>query len=220
MIVTIDGPAGAGKSTAARKLAEKLGIAYLDTGATYRAATLKAMGSGIDLSDPSSLLRAVREMGLEMRSGPDGVRVLLDGRDVTDGIRTRAVTDNSHYVASSPATREVLVDLQRRLGRQLGDFVAEGRDQGSVVFPQADMKFYLNASPEMRARRRCDEMQARGAHDEFDEVLEAILRRDLRDKTRAVGALVRPQGAVEIDTTDMTIEEMTAELLRHVEAMA
>ena len=218
MIVTIDGPAGSGKSTAARNLAGKLDIAFLDTGATYRATTLKALREGADLEDEAELTEIARRMDLEMRPHCDGVHVFLDGRDVTDEIRSAEVTDNTHYVARSAGVREILVELQRRLGAQLGDFVAEGRDQGSVVFPDADFKFFLAASPEVRARRRHAEMVEAGQDVTYDDVLRGIVRRDGRDRNRSVAPLVKPPGAVEIDTTDNTIEQTTEELLRAVEA--
>ncbi len=217
MIITIDGPAGSGKSTAARELAKALGISYLDTGATYRAVTLEAIRQGTDLTDDTGLSTIAREVDIRLVPEPQGVRVVLDGRDVTRRIRSAEVSDNSHYVARSPTCREILVALQRELGEQLGDFVAEGRDQGSVVFPDADIKFYLDAAPETRARRRYDEMKANGEQVEFDQVLQAILERNGKDRTRAVAPLVKPENAVELDTTDMDIPQVVAELLEHVE---
>ena len=218
MIVTIDGPAGSGKSTAARGLAKALGVAYLDTGATYRAATLKALTEGVSLQDPAALAELAAGMDLTLRPGPDALGVRLDGRDVSDAIRSPDVTDNSHYIASAPQVRRVLVALQRRLGAELGSFVAEGRDQGSAVFPDADVKFYLDAAPEVRARRRCDEMAARGQDAEYTHVLDAIRRRDHRDRSRDADPLVIPGGAVVVDTSDMTVDEMIAELCLRVEA--
>lgn len=218
MIITMDGPAGSGKSTAARELAKSLGIAFLDTGATYRAATYKAMSEGVDMADEAALVESARGAVIELDPRPDGVRVLLDGQDVSTEIRSAEVTDHSGHIALSPAVRDVLVDLQRRIGASLGDFVAEGRDQGSVVFPHADLKFYLDASPDVRARRRTDEMHQRGEQADFDEVRRAILERDERDSTRPVAPLVRPEGAVVIDTSAMTIEQVVAELLRIVES--
>jgi cytidylate kinase len=218
MIVTIDGPAGSGKSTAARNLAGKLKIAFLDTGATYRAATLKALREGADLEDEAELTEIARRMDLKMHPRYDGVHVFLDGRDVTNDIRSAKVTENSHYVARSSVVREVLVELQQRLGAGLGDFVAEGRDQGSVVFPDADFKFFLVANPEVRARRRHAEMVEAGQDVTYEDVLQAIVRRDGRDRSRSVAPLVKPPGSVEIDTTDNTIEQTTEELLRAVEA--
>ncbi len=218
MIITIDGPAGSGKSTAARELAARLQIAYLDTGATYRAATLAALRAGVDLEDEAALTRIARNMDLEMRPERDGTHVLLSGQDVTADIRSAEVTDNAHYIASSAAAREVLVELQRRLGAQLRDFVAEGRDQGSVVFPDADAKFFLVADPKVRAKRRREEMLASGHDANLDEVLQAILRRDERDSNRDIAPMIKPEGAIELDTTNNTIEQTTAELLRLLEA--
>ena len=218
MIITIDGPAGSGKSTAARKLAEALGIAFLDTGATYRAATFKALRDGVDMADEAALLASTQSADIELLPGPEGMRVLLDGRDVSREIRSAEVTDNSHHIAGSPAVRDVLVQLQRRIGRHLGDFVAEGRDQGSVVFPDADVKFYLDASPEVRAKRRTAEMLAAGHQVDYQQVLQAIIDRDDRDRSRPVAPLVKPAGAVVVDTSGLAIEQTTAALLQAVEA--
>ncbi|MDY6913334.1 MAG: (d)CMP kinase [Planctomycetota bacterium] len=217
MIITIDGPAGAGKSTVARRLAGRLGIAYLDTGTTYRAVTLKALRDKVNLADASALAETARRANIELTCLPDGTRVLLDGRDVTQEIRSAEVSEKSHHIAQSPGAREVLVELQRRLGKSIGAFVAEGRDQGSVVFPEADVKFYLDAKPSVRARRRCDEMADRGEQADYQGVLAAILRRDSRDRRRDVAPLVKPKGAVEIDTSDMTIEQVVDHLVNCLE---
>ena len=219
MIVTIDGPAGSGKSTAARGLAKALGVAYLDSGATYRAATLKALRQGVDLEDSAALVELAARMDLKLIPAPESLHVELDGQDVSDAIRSADVTDNSHHIASPPEVRRVLVALQRRIGSELGDFVTEGRDQGSAVFPDADVKFYLDAAPEVRARRRCAEMADRGERADYPHVLDAIVRRDHRDSTRSVNPLVRPRGAVTVDTSDKTIAEMVAVMHRHVEAV-
>ncbi|MCJ7544836.1 MAG: (d)CMP kinase, partial [Phycisphaerae bacterium] len=162
MVITIDGPAGSGKSTAARELARALGIAFLDTGATYRAVTLKALREGVDPNDTDALVAVAKGARIEVIPTEQGARVMLDGCDVTAEIRSVEVTENAHYVADSPPVREVLVALQRRLGEGLGSFVTEGRDQGSVVFPEADVKFYLDASPRVRAERRAGELHATG----------------------------------------------------------
>ena len=217
MIITIDGPAGVGKSTAARKLAESLGIAYLDTGATYRAVTLKALRDNVDLTDAEALAAAARSADIRLIPDADGVRVLLDGEDVSDAIRAVDVTNNAHYVANCPPCREVLVGLQRQLGAALGDFVAEGRDQGTVVFPDADVKFYFDADPTIRAERRQADLLAAGEPAEIDAVLTDIETRDHRDRTRPVAPLTRPDGAIDIDTTGKTIEQVQADLLAHVE---
>jgi len=220
MIITIDGPAGTGKSTAARELARALGIACLDTGATYRAVTLAALRAGVDLTDEEALLELARPLKLELEYAGDEMRVILNGEDVSREIRSAEVSDNSHHVARAGDVRELLVAIQRetgqRLAEQRGGFVAEGRDQGSVVFPDADVKFYLDADPHVRARRRYDELIADGEKVEYEKVLEAVLTRDGRDRSRAIAPLVKPEGAHEIDTTDMGIAEVTAELLRLV----
>ena len=217
MIVTIDGPAGVGKSTAARMLASSLGIAYLDTGATYRAVTLKALRENIELADPDAIADLARHADIRLTCRQDGVGVTLDGEDVSDDIRSLDVTNNAHYVAGCAAAREVLVALQRQIGSELGSFVAEGRDQGSVVFPDADVKFYIDADPEVRARRRCDELAAAGKPVALETVLADVLQRDDRDRSRPIAPLVKPDGAIEIDTTSKTVEQVFGELLRWVE---
>jgi cytidylate kinase len=218
MIITIDGPAGSGKSTAARRLAAALGIPYLDTGATYRAVTYKAMLAGVDLTDPHKLAAVAADMRLELSPQPQGVRVMLDGQDVSLAIRSANVSEKTQYAARFRQVRAVLVDLQRRIGMQLGSFVSEGRDQGSVVFPHADLKFYLDASPAVRARRRYEELTAIGEDVKYEEILQAITDRDGRDRSRAVAPLVKPAGAIEMDTSDMDIEQVTEALRRAVEA--
>ncbi len=220
MIVTMDGPAGSGKSTAARLLAEALGVAHLDTGATYRAVTLAALRCGVDLTDEAGLAKLAEDADIRFEPAEGPARVLLDGEDVSEDIRSAAVSDNSHYIAAAPGVRKVLVALQRRMGadlaRQTGGVVAEGRDQGSVVFPNADVKFYLDASPEVRARRRTDELLAAGEEATCEDVLDAIRTRDHRDSTRALDPMVTPAGAAVIDTTNMTPEQVAAELVRRV----
>lgn len=218
MIVTIDGPAGSGKSTAARELARALGIAFLDTGATYRAVTLKALREGVDPNDTDALVAVAKAARIEVIPTEHGTAVTLDGRDVTAEIRSVEVTENAHYVADSPPVREVLVALQRRLGSALGSFVTEGRDQGSVVFPEADIKFYLDASPTVRAERRARELHAAGQQVAVEEVERSILQRDRRDSNRSVAPLTKPPGAIQIDTSHMDIPAMTAALLAAVEA--
>jgi CMP/dCMP kinase len=218
MIVTIDGPAGSGKSTAARELAKALGIAHLDTGATYRAVTLKALRENIDLSNEAALADVARRADIRMEASPRGLRVLLDGCDVSAEIRRPEVTENASRIASCSAVRHVLVELQRKIGAELGSFVTEGRDQGSVVFPHADVKFYIDAPPEVRAQRRCEELRAAGETVDIEQVLADMNNRDHRDSHRAVAPLIKPVDAIEITTEGKAIPEVTAELLRHVEA--
>ena len=218
MRITIDGPAGSGKSTVARRLAQALGIAFLDTGATYRAVTLKALREGVDMLNEQVVTELARRANIQLIPEASGSRVLLDGQDVTREIRSPQVTDNVHYVARCGAARQVLVELQRRLGEALGHFVTEGRDQGSVVFPSVPVKFYLDASAEVRARRRHEELLAAGETVCYDDILSAIVQRDQRDQSRRVAPLVKPTGAIVIDTSDKTIDEVTQAMLRCVEA--
>ena len=213
MIVTIDGPAASGKSTAARLLARKLGIAYLDTGAMYRAVTLAGMRRGIDLADPRAIAQVARAVRIDLEPAADGLRVLLDGQDVTDAIRDNEVSRLSSHAASNADVRAVLVAAQQRVGRQWRSLVTEGRDQGSVVFPDADLKVYLDASEEVRARRRQAELAGRGKSLPFVQVLQEIRARDASDRSRDVGPLRVPDGAAVVDTTALAIHETLAKLL-------
>lgn len=195
----------------------RLGVAYLDTGATYRGLAHHAVASGTDLKDQHALADLARRIDLRLIPDDSGVRVLISGKDVSAEIRTPEITALTRHTAGSALVRGVLVDLQRRIGSQLGDFVTEGRDQGSVVFPDADVKFYLDASPEIRARRRTDELLAGGVEADYDEILQSIIDRDRRDIARRVGPLVKPDGAIVIDTSDMNVDQVTEAMARAVE---
>ena len=210
-VITLDGPAGAGKSTVARRLADKLGLKFLDTGAMYRAFTWAALARNVDLRDPEALVRLIRDSHLDFERG----RTMLDGWDITDEIRAERVTKNAVHVADPPSVREELVKLQREFGRE-GGLVTEGRDQGTVVFPDADFKFYLDAAIDVRAKRRVEELKQRGDSSTFDEIAAGIKDRDERDRRRKVGALRVPEGAISIDTSGMTIDEVVNELLAKV----
>jgi cytidylate kinase len=206
MIVTIDGPAGSGKSTASRALAARLGFAFLDTGAMYRAVALAALRAGADWSDDSALSHIVQRLRLEMR--PDGT-VVLDGEDISAEIRTPAVSTGSSVVAASAAVRPRLAELQRQIaaGRQI---VCEGRDQGTAVFPDAGCKFFLLADPEERLRRRARELEAKGQPADLDELRRQQAERDERDSKRALAPLRPASDAVLVDSTRMTIDEVVA----------
>lgn len=207
MIVVIDGPAGAGKSTVARRVARRLGAAYLDTGAMYRALTWAAADRGIAPTDTDALAALARALPLRITPEADGDRVSVAGRDITEAIRAPAVTASVSQVSAHAGVREAMVDAQRRLAAA-GDWVADGRDLGSVVWPEADVKVFLTASPQERARRRCAEMRARGQDCDLDEVLADVRRRDEFDSTRAVAPLVVADGATVIDCSDLTADEV------------
>lgn len=213
MIITIDGPAGSGKSTAARKLAARLGIPYLDTGAMYRVVTLAALEDEIDLHDEQALTRTAAHAEFDLDCGPTHVRVTLGGRDVTEEIRSMRVNEHTRYIAGSPGVRRILVEKQRELGAQLGSMVTEGRDQGSVVFPDADFKFFMDASPEKRAQRRLVELLADGEEVTFEQVLANVEERDRTDSARQVGPLTVPEDAITIETDDLPISQMLDRLL-------
>jgi CMP/dCMP kinase len=213
MIVTIDGPAGAGKSCAARELARRLGFRFLDTGAMYRAVTLAAKQRGLDWADADRLSELAHEIRVEL----DGDRVLLDGRDVTKEIRTFDITRSIQYAADNPAVRGQLVAWQREAAAG-ADVVTEGRDQATVVFPHAECKIFLTADEEERARRRHRDLVARGETVTFDEVLAAQHIRDEGDRTRAVGALVKAEDAIEVSTNGLSPQEVVARLEEIVRA--
>lgn len=203
MIVTIDGPAGAGKSTIARALAQRLGFRFLDTGAMYRAVALAALERGHDWSQGEQLVALAASLKLEVTEQS----VTVDGRDVTQAIRTPRVTDHTHFAANNPGVRELLVDLQRRSAGD-DDIVTEGRDQGTVVFPHASCKIYLTASPEERARRRAMELAQRGQPTEVADVLQKQNERDQSDASRAVGPMVPADDAMEMVTDGLTPHEV------------
>ena len=217
MIVTIDGPAGSGKSTAARKLAAKLGIAYLDTGAMYRALALAALNKAIHMTDEAALVALARSAQIELDCGPTYTRVTLDGADVSEAIRSMAVNGATSFVARIPDIRKLLVEKQRRIGRELGSLVTEGRDQGSVVFPDADLKFFLGAGIERRAARRLQELLADGEEASYDEILDNLRKRDGNDQAQWA-PLLEPATAIHIDTTNMAIHEVVERMLEEVRA--
>src|SRR5262245_52237431 len=171
MIITIDGPAGSGKSTAARKLAARLHVPYLDTGAMYRVVTLAALEDGLNLEDENALTRLAAAAEYELDCKPSHVRVTLRGQDVTEDIRSMHVNEHTRFIAGSPGVRRLLVEKQREIGRRLGSLVTEGRDQGSVAFPYADYKFFVDGDIEKRAERRYHELLADGEEVTLEDVL-------------------------------------------------
>lgn len=209
MIITVDGPGGTGKSTVSRLLAERAGLPHLDTGAFYRAATLAVLEAGVDPYDEAGVIEVVSRSDLEQEDG----RMYLDGRDVSAEIREERVTQAVSAVSAHPGLRRMLVEAQRAWVERHGGGVIEGRDIGSVVFPEAPFKFYLDASPEVRARRRADQ-----TGESYDEVLEDLRRRDRIDSTRAASPLVVPDGAMVIDTSNLSVEEVVETMLEAIEA--
>jgi len=212
MIITLDGPAGAGKSSTARALARRLGWFYMDTGAMYRAATLVALEQAVPLDDDDSLAALAESLAIAFREG----RVFVADRDVSGQIRTAEITAATRQVADAPPVREVMKRMQRRLAAGL-DVVTEGRDQGSVVFPHAELKVFLTASAEERARRRHREETGRGVATSIEAILDAQNRRDEGDRIREVGAMKAAADAVVVETDGLTQDEVVERLVRLVE---
>ncbi len=211
-IVTIDGPAASGKTTAARGLARRLGLAHLDSGALYRALTLVALEEKVDLSDEGAVVKLLEKRPPRLVYTKQGTPVLVGERDVTDAIRAPRVTADVRHVAESRAIREALLPIQRRLAEQ--GIVAEGRDMGTVVFPDARCKFYLDASLAERARRRHLEHVARGESVSPLQVQEEIEERDRRDSSRSLAPLKQADDAIYIDSSDLRIEEVVDKLYK------
>lgn len=216
--MTIDGPAGVGKSTAAKGLARRLGLRYLDTGATYRALAFAARKAKINpVTNVGRLARLARELPLELCMETSGdVRVCLDGQDITRAIRTEQVSEAAAQLSRHGRVRQILVRFQRKLANKHG-VVAEGRDTGSVVFPDAPYKFFLDADPAVRARRRQRELfQLSGTRPPLERIRQQLHFRDGVDRTRRVGALVVPRGAITIDTSELTESQVVHAMLQHI----
>jgi len=207
LIIAIDGPAGSGKSTAARRVAEILGYVVLDSGAMYRAVALKALESGIPLEAAAEVTRLAREAQIELRWQGQQFALWLDGADITARIRTGEMAEAASKVAQIPEVREVLVAAQRRMGDR-GGIVMEGRDIGTAVFPNAGLKIYLTASIEVRAERRLGDLRSRGERITLEEVIREVRERDRRDRERDASPLALAPDAVLVDTTAMEREEV------------
>ncbi len=212
-VVAVDGPAGSGKSTISKIIAKRYGLTYLDTGAMYRMVALKVLKEGADLESAESMERVLSESRIDI----DGEKFFLDGKDVSADIRSREVTAIVSQVAAVKAVREKLVEMQRKIG-QGKRVILDGRDIGTVVFPNADLKIFLVASPEERANRRLKDYESKGQKAEFDSVLEEIKKRDKIDSTRKESPLKMATDAVELDTSGMTIEEVCGEISKMVES--
>lgn len=213
LIIAIDGPAGAGKSSVARKLARQLDYLFINTGAMYRAVAWKAQQSGIPLDDVERIGRLARESRIELTGPVDSTRVLVDGEDITESITSPQVSQAASVVSAIPAVRRALVARQQQMGSE-GGVVMEGRDIGTMVFPDADIKIYLDASSEARSRRRFDEDTARGiAVASIERMRSEIEERDLRDKSRDDSPLLQAEDAIYIDSSGLSIEEVVVRIL-------
>jgi cytidylate kinase len=217
MIIAIDGPSGAGKSTLGKRLAKELKLLYIDTGAMYRAVAFACLEAGVDLEDKEAVAKIARQSEITLAGEPDSLQVFLNGRDVSHEIRSDVVSQGASRVSVISEVRRKLVERQRVLGNQGAGCVMDGRDIGTIVFPNADIKFFLTALPESRAERRYKEdNEKKRAVKSYEETLAEIIERDTRDTTRADSPLVKADDAIEIDSSDMTIDEVLETMLSNV----
>jgi CMP/dCMP kinase len=215
LIVAIDGPSGAGKSTLAKRIAKELGFTYLDTGAMYRALALKVLRRGLDLKDDVGLTEIARSTEINLTERNGRVEVLLDGEEVSNLIRTPEVSQMASKVSALPVVRQRMLELQRAMGRR-GNVVAEGRDIGTVVFPEAEVKIYLVASAEERARRRFEELRVVGAAASLEETLREMTERDKRDSERDLAPLRQAEDAIAIDSSALDVEAVAQRVIRAI----
>ncbi len=213
--IAIDGPSGAGKSTVARKVAQRLGYLYIDTGAMYRAVGLRVTREQLPWDQADAIVEAARRARIELRAGPRGLRVFLDGADVSEAIRTEAAGQAASRVSSIPGVRKVLVRAQQDLGRR-GGVVMEGRDIGTKVFPEAELKIFLDASEPTRARRRFTQNRHKRGALNLEGILGEIRQRDRRDRERADSPLVQARDALYLDTSNQTVDEVVEKILKRV----
>jgi len=217
-VITIDGPAGAGKSTVAKALARQLNFSYLDTGAMYRALTLKALRAAVPLEDEEALVGLARKTTIDLKGNPaTGLKVLLDGEDVSEDIRSSDVTNNTFYIARAPRVREMMVQWQREIGRR-NNVVVEGRDIGTVVFPHATHKFYLDADFNERSRRRAQELRDKGQGVDEVQLRVDLQERDQKDFTRTVGPLKKADDAVVIDSTHLSVPQVVSRIIEVIQS--
>ena len=214
MIIAIDGPSGSGKSTLGRMLARELNLLYIDTGSMYRAVALAVMEAHVDPTNAEAVTALANSADIDLEGDPDSLKVLLDNRDVTEQIRTEAVTAMSSIVSSISGVRRAMVERQRAMGQR--GAVLNGRDIGTVVFPNADIKFFLTAASNERAERRFKEDRAANVHVSFEQTLSEMIERDRRDSTRADSPLKVADDAIVIDSSGLSIEEVFERMMKHV----
>ncbi|MEG9475678.1 (d)CMP kinase [Mannheimia indoligenes] len=215
IVITVDGPSGAGKGTLCHVLAEKLGFDFLDSGALYRITALSAVKKGIALDDEEKLAELGRNLNIQFMPANGEISVILDGENVGNQIRTAEAGQNASKVAAFPKVREALLERQRAFSTEKG-LIADGRDMGTVVFPNAQIKLFLDASAEERAKRRVKQLQEKGFNANFDEILAEIKERDFRDRNRAVAPLVPAKDALLLDSTYLSIEDVVKQALDHI----
>lgn len=216
MIITIDGPAGSGKSSVAKQVADEINAAFLDTGAMYRAVTLAAIKQNVDLTDEDAVLNVLNETSFNFTIADHGMTVTIDGKDVTDEIRKPDVTSQVKHAASAVKVRRKLVEMQRDFAQQQARIVTEGRDQGTVAFPDANFKFFLTADPAERARRRLKDLNAAGHNVDVNQLQKDIENRDASDKNRKEGPLKPAPDATTIDTTNLNQNEVVKTIVKHI----
>ncbi len=215
MIIAIDGPAGSGKSTVARLIASHLNFKYIETGSMYRAVAWKAEQSGIDLGDQERIAEVARTISIEFHPGSDRQKVMVDGKDLTPVLQTETIGRSAAIVAANKAVREVMVAQQQDMGRN-GNVVMDGRDIGTVVFPEADKKFFLVADQKERAQRRHEEIKAKHPEVTFEKIYEQLQQRDYEDENRDVSPLVPAKDSIQLDTTHMNIDDVVAYMIETI----
>jgi cytidylate kinase len=221
-IVTIDGPAGVGKSTVSKGLARRLGFTYLDTGAMYRGVAYACQKAGVDPADEEAVSALINDLTIKLQppeNADDEVRVFANGTEISDFLRTPEIGMQASTVSALPVVRDKLTKLQQLMGKK-GEIVAEGRDTGTVVFPQAAWKFYLDARPEVRARRRAAQLKEQGVPADETAILAQIIKRDQDDRQRTIAPLKAASDAIVIDSTDTTAEDVIEQMIAHIEKQA